>query len=399
MRAALRGLCALPLGVDAAEGEREGHARGQQGAAQDEQRHAQAAHQAGGQLERGVHVRVHRRAVEVAGEIGGHLGGVGVTRRGLDGGRLLDDVAQLAGSARGPQRRSIDGHRPVTEHVERLLGGAHGEQPLPAHQLVKDGAERPHVAAPIGELATRLLRAHVGGRAEHPRVGERRRRDGAVGDERGRGVLVDEAGQPPVHQLGLAEGPDHDVGGLEVAVDDAVIVGVGDGLAHRQEVAQQRHAIREPRRLVERVGERAAVDQAHGVVEAAVVADAGVVERHDGGVLEPGGDPRLARQPPREHGVIAVERDALERHVAAQPPIVGHHHLAHAAAPRHLDGVIALVAIDAERVRLVALAAAMVSVPEYAARPAIAPAGGRQGPTHRRGDGRVRRTGGVDRSR
>ena len=46
-------------------------------------------------------------------------------------------------------------------------------------------------------------------------------------------------GQAPVHDEDLAELPDHDVLGLEVAVDDPPAVGVADGVDHLEEDAQQ----------------------------------------------------------------------------------------------------------------------------------------------------------------
>ena len=54
---------------------------------------------------------------------------------------------------------------------------------------------------------------------------------------------AEDLGQPPVHDLDLAEGADHDVGRLQVAVDDAVGVGVADRLADLLEHRQQPAAV------------------------------------------------------------------------------------------------------------------------------------------------------------
>jgi hypothetical protein len=43
---------------------------------------------------------------------------------------------------------------------------------------------------------------------------------------------ADAAGDAPVHQADLAVAADHDVLGLDVAVDDAALVGVVEGLEH-----------------------------------------------------------------------------------------------------------------------------------------------------------------------
>ena len=54
-------------------------------------------------------------------------------------------------------------------------------------------------------------------------------------------------GQAPVDDDGLAEVADHDVGRLEVAVDDALAVGVGDRLGDGDDVRQERQALVEAR--------------------------------------------------------------------------------------------------------------------------------------------------------
>ena len=50
--------------------------------------------------------------------------------------------------------------------------------------------------------------------------------------------LAENFGQSPVHHLDLAEGADHHVGGLEIAMNHAVGVGVADGLANGLEDGQ-----------------------------------------------------------------------------------------------------------------------------------------------------------------
>ena len=60
---------------------------------------------------------------------------------------------------------------------------------------------------------------------------------------RARVASPEDLGQAPVHHLDLAEGPDHDVLRLEVAVDDAAGVGVGDGLADLLEHGEEPAAV------------------------------------------------------------------------------------------------------------------------------------------------------------
>ena len=68
------------------------------------------------------------------------------------------------------------------------------------------------------EVALGLLGRHVGRRAQ----------DGAGGGERGV-VALEPAGQAEVHDDQAAPGVDHDVGRLEVAVDDPLAVRLGQG--------------------------------------------------------------------------------------------------------------------------------------------------------------------------
>ena len=62
------------------------------------------------------------------------------------------------------------------------------------------------------------------------------------------GAPLEHLREAPVDDLHLAEGADHDVRGLEVAMDDAARMGVGDGLAHLLEDRE------EPAELVGRIG-------------------------------------------------------------------------------------------------------------------------------------------------
>ena len=105
-------------------------------------------------------------------------------------------------------------------------------------------------------------------------------------------------GQAPVHDLDLAERADHDVGRLQVAVDDAVGVGVADRLAdlleHRQEPAAVGRRVGPPS---EQVVEGLALDELHRQERPAVGQRADLVDRRDAGVLQLAGDPGLVEEP------------------------------------------------------------------------------------------------------
>ena len=141
-------------------------------------------------------------------------------------------------------------------------------------------------------------------------------------------------GQPPVHDLHLAEAADHDVGRLQVAVDDVVGVGVRHRLA---DLLEDRH---EPAAVGRRVGpafeqlvEGLALDQLHGQERPAVGQRAEVVNRRDGGVLQLAGDAGLVGEAAGRPGFGAVLLlQHLDGDFAAEGGVGGAVDDAHAAA-------------------------------------------------------------------
>ena len=92
-----------------------------------------------------------------------------------------------------------------------------------------------------------------------------------------------------------AVGDDH-VGGLDVAVHDAVPVAVGERLQHAGD-DDQRLVDRRRLRADQQLADGAALDQLHHDVRDGLAADvllAGVVDRDDRVVVEPGDGVRLA---------------------------------------------------------------------------------------------------------
>lgn len=220
-----------------------------------------------------------------------------------------------------------------------------------AEQLVQDDAEAPDVCTRRCDIAFGLFRCEVRGGADHAArngLGRERVRQGgppAVA-QRPR----DRPREPPVHHLGLAEGPDHDVGRLEVPVHEAAPVGVADGLAHVAEVPEELQAlgevaVREARR------EGLAVDEPHDVEGSACVVEPGVVHRHDARVVELGRDPGLLGEARGRRGRPRTARGDLERHLSQQPPVHRPTHRAHPAAPERRAAGVALVRGDGEGVR------------------------------------------------
>ena len=137
----------------------------------------------------------------------------------------------------GRRRRPVRPRRPFSRTASagrrRTAAGRSGS----THRI----APRPNTSARAStsvDSPDRLLRRHVRRRAEHApglrravRVASRAdlgRRRSASGSVRRPGPppVRQDLGQAPVHDLDLAEGPDHDVGRLQVPVDDPVGVGV-----------------------------------------------------------------------------------------------------------------------------------------------------------------------------
>ena len=93
---------------------------------------------------------------------------------------------------------------------ERGEGRVAHEGSLPREQLVDDDAQGVDVAARVERLATDLLRAHVLGSSHHH----------ADGRDLGDRLALEALGDAEVHEPYDAAAVAHDVGRLEVAVDD-----------------------------------------------------------------------------------------------------------------------------------------------------------------------------------
>jgi hypothetical protein len=122
-------------------------------------------------------------------------------------------------------------------------------------------------------------------------------------DERLRGLVGLDARQAPVEDVDLAELADHDVGPLDVAMNDALLVGEGDRLAHaskdgeppaERESSVGQELVAQPS---DDLAERVALDPPHGEVLDAFGAHRDAVDRHDRGVLELGLDASLTMEP------------------------------------------------------------------------------------------------------
>ncbi len=113
----------------------------------------------------------------------------------------------------------LEGGLAFGEDLVRHFAGFAHERQLAGQQLVHHDTDGEDVGASIEGRARKALRGHV--------------RDGAddashlsQGDVELRLAL---GGDPEVEQLGVAVGLDHDVAGLDIAMDDIVLMRVREG--------------------------------------------------------------------------------------------------------------------------------------------------------------------------
>ena len=139
-----------------------------------------------------------------------------------------------------------------------------------------------------------------------------------------------------VAQAGVAVGREPDVVGLDVAVDDAVLVGVGERVGQRAAGAEHlRDRQAPPGRRREPLGQRAARHVAGDDVQHAAVLDR-VVDGHDVRVVaEPRHQARLAPHPLARDGSGEAVTGAGDRDRAVEREVVRQPHLLRPAAAEH----------------------------------------------------------------
>ncbi len=261
---------------------------------------------------------------------------------GLGGQGSLGDGGQIGRNPRLRHGDRLEGAEP--RRRELLLDGRSiPSRGTPRHDLVEDGAQRVHVRLGTRHLPPRLFGGHVGGRALH-RAHLRGQRIHLVGHRR-LGLhevgLVEDAGQPPVDDDGLAEGPQHHVAGLEVAVHDAPLVGVGDRLTHRQDLREQPEPLVQTAAALEGLRERLAAHEAHRVEGRPRGIHVDIVHGNDVGMLQLGRHLDLPQEAgPGPRPLRAAQ--PLDRHLPPELPVPRRAHVGEAPTPHHGPLLVAL---------------------------------------------------------
>ncbi len=207
-------------------------------------------------------------------------------------------------------------------------GRVRGERQAPRDHLEEDDAEGVDVRAAVGFQALDLLGRHVFGRADDAPLG----RDPAHPDG---------PGDPEVEDLGVPLLVDHDVAGLEVAVDDARVVGLAQAAADLLGDGHDRGDVEPPRTADEALEVLPGDVLERDVMEALVLAQ--VVHPADVAVGDPVGQLDLvdeALERPRVLGDVGT--DELDGHFLVRLRVEGTIDAAHAAPSQELDDLIAL---------------------------------------------------------
>ncbi len=227
--------------------------------------------------------------------------------------RRMKRASQRGQSGRRARGFGNGGSQVSVRHREAalaLVGRRSGQR------VEERGAEAVEVGRRAQRLAPELLRAHVGGRAD--------RLLGAGDIDR----AFERPGQTEVGQADATVGLDEDVGGLEVAVDHAALVQMGEDVEKlRREVGHLRDR---QRTFGHPVGDGLPVDPLHGDGGRTVALDE-LEDSHDAGVGELAADPHLAAHP-LAPGVVEAAVEDLERHPLVELGVAGEPDLGLAAA-------------------------------------------------------------------
>ena len=236
---------------------------------------------------------------------------------------VLELLADLG--AEGPWRLGDLVHDPVEDRLDLPREGR-----LAQEAFVEDDAEGVDVRAAVEGPRCDLLGRQVGDRSDER---SRLRQAGFGGRVRQTEV------HDPHARPGAVLAGDHDVGRLDVAVDDPARVAVLERVGH---LDPDVHHLAEVQRLVpDQPQQVRALRDGHHEEERALVTPE-VVDRHDRGVVHLGDELGLALEALLDLGRQVRRRDELDRHLAIQewiPGTIDHSHASAAELPEDLVAV------------------------------------------------------------
>ena len=215
------------------------------------------------------------------------------------------------------------------------LDGAPGILHLALEAFEQDQAERIDVTRRAEVFAAGLFRAEVGGGAHH----------GAGGSQTG---PVNDPGDSKVRELGpqRLSGPDRneqDVGWLDVPVDDAQRMDVGEGIGDPR--ADDGHLVQGHRAVADPGAQVLAAHQFHGQEGPRLIGNPGVypgVEQcHEAGMVQGGQQLDLGLLTAQFVRIGRLRREKFQRDVPAQVQVLGRVDRGHAAAADHFTELIA----------------------------------------------------------
>ena len=263
----------------------------------------------------------------------GQMFGGGVPQRRLLAHRAEHDGVEVAAEAGGARARPV--RIRLAHDAQELLRVARLDPVglLVGDELVQHDAQRVHVARGRDGASPDLLRARVLGREDAQQRGRILPRGRALAG-------ADELGDPEIEQRRHALGRHQDVAGLQVPVDDEVLVGV---LHRRADLPEEPEAVADREAALPAVVEqRNACDVLHHEVRLALLGRAAVDQPSDAGVLQRGRDLALVSEPlqdlrARHPGAHELDGDLLLELVVGAPRQI---HLAHAAVPDLLEDLV-----------------------------------------------------------
>src|SRR5437773_4219752 len=235
------------------------------------------------------------------------------------------------------------GCRPGRLHnLQRERRGARpDERQLPGQHLEQDDAERKNIGPMIDLFAERLFGRHVGDRARHRgRTGRRRR--GGPGRVLPRRASRGPRRQTEVEDLRVALGRDDDVGGLDVAMDDAFGLRVGERVGNLNGEIDRAAGVHRP--SANHALQRLAGDELERQKDLPLIL-ADLIQRRDVGVGQRRGRARVEEKPLAASRIIRdLRRKHPDRDGTAEPRVPGAVDLTH---PASADTVQDLVVPDA----------------------------------------------------